>query len=235
MTKKTTRLILKRKGLVTSSLDKVSREIFRRYSGAITDLIGSSPGVYALYDGPNLYYVGKATDLRRRVRHHLRDRHLASWTHFSLYLVRKEEQIDEIESLIVRIANPEGNRAIPKGKERGGLRKRLRILVKQKQQEEIELLFGEKKKERRIRVSKSHPKTPRGLVSKRTHLYRTYKGKEYKAILTPAGTIVLRKKHYKTPTAAAKAIVDRKSVNGWAFWYIKDKNGEWVRLCDYKR
>lgn len=33
---------------------------------------------------------------------------------------------------------------------------------------------------------------------------------------------------------AAKHVVDRKSVNGWRFWYIKDSSGEWVRLRDYK-
>jgi hypothetical protein len=33
-----------------------------------------SPGIYALYDGDELYYVGKSGELRKRVRHHLRDR-----------------------------------------------------------------------------------------------------------------------------------------------------------------
>lgn len=40
---------------------------------------------------------------------------------------------------------------------------------------------------------------------------------------------------FDTPTAAAKSIVKRSSVNGWRFWYIKDENNEWVRLSDYKQ
>lgn len=48
------------------------------------------------------------------------------------------------------------------------------------------------------------------------------------------GTIILGKKRYKTPTAAAKAVVKRRTVNGWAFWFIRDSNGDWVRLCDFK-
>src|SRR3989442_15481282 len=91
--KKSTRL------LVTNKLEMVSKEAFRQHFDLITDLIGDSPGVYALYDDNSLYYVGKSTDLRNRVKQHLRDRHFASWTHFSLYLARKEEHIYEIESL----------------------------------------------------------------------------------------------------------------------------------------
>src|SRR2546425_712507 len=81
--------------LVIHKLEKVSKGVFRQYYGAITELIGHSPGVYALYDGDELYYVGKSTELRSRVKQHLRDGHLASWTHFSLFLVRKAEHIQE--------------------------------------------------------------------------------------------------------------------------------------------
>src|ERR1051325_4978333 len=99
--------------LVISRIEKVSKEAFRQYFTEVTELIGNSPGIYALYDGNDLYYVGKSTELRKRVKQHLRDRHLASWTHFSLYLVRRVEHISEIESLLVRIASPKGNRVIP--------------------------------------------------------------------------------------------------------------------------
>lgn len=76
--------------LVLDRLENVSKDVFKKYYPLITELVGNSPGIYALYDGADLYYVGKSTELRKRVRHHLRDRHLASWTHFSLYLVRRE-------------------------------------------------------------------------------------------------------------------------------------------------
>lgn len=29
---------------------------------------------------------------------------------------------------------------------------------------------------------------------------------------------------------AAKHVVDRKSVNGWRFWYIKNSDGDWVKF-----
>jgi hypothetical protein len=92
--------------LVVNRLENVSKDVFKQYYPLITELVGDSPRIYALYDDNDLYYVGKSTELRKRVKQHLKDRHLASWTHFSLYLARREDHIHEIESLLVRIANP---------------------------------------------------------------------------------------------------------------------------------
>lgn len=62
------------RSLVIHRLENVSKLVFKKHYNLITELIGSSPGVYALYDDRDLYYVGKSTDLRKRVRHHLRVR-----------------------------------------------------------------------------------------------------------------------------------------------------------------
>jgi hypothetical protein len=224
------------RNLVVSRLENVSKDVFRRYSNSITDLIGNSHGIYALYDETELYYVGKSTDLRKRVKTHLRDRHLASWTHFSLYLVRKAEHIHEFESLLIRIANPKGNRVVPKGKSSSAMLNMLKTMVREKQKEEFGKMFSSNKIRKIIskKPTAKHQKTLEGLVSKKTSLYRTYKGKEYKALLTPKGKIKLGSKIFYTPTAAAKSIVDRSTVNGWAWWYIKDSSGEWVKLSEYR-
>jgi hypothetical protein len=218
--------------LVTESLEKISREIFIRHSDTITDLIGNSPGIYALYDASELYYVGKAIDLRRRVKQHLKDRHLASWTHFSLFLVRRSEQVPEIESLVIRIANPKGNRSTPSRNEGKLLLKKLKALVKNKQKAEIDMLFGDKKKEHRTHKGKGF-KSLKGLVKWPHPLYRTYKEKEYMAVLMPSGKIRFKGRSFDSATAAAKSIVDRSTVNGWTFWYIRNSKGEWVRLSDF--
>lgn len=223
--------------LVLNRLENVSKDVFKKYYPLITDLVGDSPGIYALYDGVDLYYVGKSTELRKRVRHHLVDRHLASWTHFSLYLVRREEHIHEFESLLVRIANPKGNRVIPRGKSTGVLVAQLRKAIQQKQKEELGKLFGTKNAAGRKppKTMKASQRTIEGLVAKRTELYRTYKGKEYKASLNPKGIIIFAGKSYQSPSAAARDVIDRKgAVNGWAFWYIKNSSGDWVRLMDYE-
>ena len=216
------------RSLVTQRLERVSKDVFRKHFSLITELVGSSPGIYALYDENELYYVGKSTELRKRVKQHLKDRHLASWTHFSLYLVCNSEHINEIESLVVRIANPEGNRVVPKGKSRGELLKQLKTMVKKKQKEEFDQMFGVRKVSARTKRVNNN-RTLEGLVSRRTLLYRAYKGKEYKAYLSPKGTISYAKKTYHSPSGAGKAVANR-NVNGWNFWYVKDSHGDWVRL-----
>jgi hypothetical protein len=227
------------RSLLVNTLENVSKKAFKECYEEITYLTGDSPGIYALYDGPELYYVGKSTDLRNRVKSHLHDRHYASWSHFSLFLVRRAEHISEIESLLVRIANPEGNRKVPKGRTDGQMRKKLKGLVKQKYRTIVEEMFGEKIKTKRIvtpgaKAASTHRKL-KGLVQCKKTLYRTYKGKDYKATITPTGTIKVGDKNFASPTAAAEAVAHRKGINGWTFWYIKNKDGEWVRLSDYVR
>ena len=221
------------KGIVTQCLELVSKEVFRKYSSEITDLVEGSSGVYALYDDGDLYYVGRATTLRKRVRQHLRDRHGASWTHFSFYLIGNDRHIGEIESLLIRIANPQGNSVKPKGIESKKLRRLLENSIKQRHREELTGLFSGKKK-REIITPSNYQRDLKGLVTKRTPIYRTSKGKDYKAFLTKTGQITHNGQSFNSPTGAAKAIAKIPRVNGWRFWYIKNKGGEWVKLCDYK-
>ncbi|MGE0771695.1 MAG: GIY-YIG nuclease family protein [Cyclobacteriaceae bacterium] len=96
----------------------------------ITELIGDSSGIYALYDENELYYVGRARELKQRVKHHLKDRHDSQWTHFSLYLVKRNDHIGDIESLLIRVAAPVGNRAKPKGRDSRLMLSKLRKLGK---------------------------------------------------------------------------------------------------------
>ncbi len=226
----------KPRSLVIKRLENVSKDVFRKHYDLITELVGNSHGIYALYDDKELYYVGKSTDLKRRVKHHLRDRHYAGWTHFSLYLVRNAEHIHEIESLLIRIANPKGNRKFPKSDSSGAMLKQLQNMVKQKHKDEYEAMFGRRDRRNLKKKSRAkHPKTLIKLVDRKATLYRTYKGKEYKAILTSKGIIKFGNKKFDNPSGATKAIVGRSAVNGWAFWYIKNSNGEWVRLSEYQK
>ena len=222
------------KSILSHRLENLSKELFKNHYNLITDLIGSTPGVYALYDNSELYYVGRSTDLRKRVKAHLRDKHYASWSHFSLYLVRNEEHIGEIESLLIRIANPRGNTVKPKGRSSSSMLKELKKLVKQKQLDEFNSIFGLVGKKTKKQNKNGLNRNLKGLVKKNTDLFKIYKGKEHKAVLTSNGIIRIENKEFTSPTGAAKQVVDRKSVNGWNFWYIKDISGEWVRLGEYK-
>jgi len=222
----------KRRPLVVQSLENISKSVFRNHAPLITKLIGRSPGVYALYDDMGLYYVGKSADLKGRVHHHLKDRHKASWTHFSLYLLRHEDHVNEIESLLIRIANPKGNRAKPKGRSGGDMLKRLREMVKDQQRQEYEEMFGFRASENRKNRAINRASIE-GLVKRNTRLFRTYKGKEYEAILTPQGIIRLNGKSYHSPTPASVSIV-KHGCNGWRFWYLKNSDNDIISLDELR-
>jgi hypothetical protein len=107
---KKTRLKAKRRNyreaLVYNHLEMVSRDLFEEHPDLVRQFIGRNAGVYALYRKGELYYVGLATGLRGRLKAHAKNRHGNSWDRFSIYLTVKDQHLREIESLLLRIANP---------------------------------------------------------------------------------------------------------------------------------
>ncbi|TSC74092.1 MAG: excinuclease ABC subunit C [Parcubacteria group bacterium Gr01-1014_33] len=69
-------------------------------------------GIYILYKQGKIYYVGLSKrSLRGRIRRHaLRDRHKGKWDTFSFYQIGKVKYIKDIESLLLRIISPKGNK-----------------------------------------------------------------------------------------------------------------------------
>ena len=101
-------------GLVIEHVEGISRTAIRRYPEIITEFARGKSGVYALYNNKDLYYVGLAKNLKSRLHGHLRDRHSEAWDRFSVYLTRGDEHLKELESLVLRIASPKGNRVMGK-------------------------------------------------------------------------------------------------------------------------
>ena len=72
-------------------------------------------GIYALYDNHGLYYVGLTKrSLASRIRRHTSDRHKGKWKRFSWYQIPNLKYSKDMETAILRIINPKGNRV--KGK-----------------------------------------------------------------------------------------------------------------------
>ena len=102
----------RRRSLVTSYLEGVSWRVFEEYPGLVRDLIRGESGVYALYKGDRIYYVGLTQDLRSRLKRHLADRHQGAWDRFSVYVTRNDKDMRELEALLIRIVSPQGNRQV---------------------------------------------------------------------------------------------------------------------------
>jgi len=72
-------------------------------------------GIYALYDNFGLYYVGLTTfSLHSRIRVHTRDRHRKKWNRFSWYQIPNLKYVKDVETALLRILHPKGNKV--KGK-----------------------------------------------------------------------------------------------------------------------
>jgi len=84
---------------------------WKEYKCAL-DLKNKGRGIYVLYKGKKIYYIGLSKrSLRRRLRRHARqDKHRGKWDSFSFYQIRRTKYIKDIESLLLRICNPPGNR-----------------------------------------------------------------------------------------------------------------------------
>ena len=128
--------------IVVGHLEKISSKVFDRYRKQITDMIRGNYGVYSLYRRDKLYYIGLATDFRRRINQHLKDRHKGKWNYFSLYLIRKIDNLREIEALLVRIGKPGGNKQKGKLKRSKNLRPRLKRLLSEDTKRVIEEILG---------------------------------------------------------------------------------------------
>lgn len=101
----------KRSALVCEHMENISREALERYQEIVRNYVRRRQGVYALYRHKKLHYVGLASNLRSRLRDHLKDRHGNSWDRFSVYLTIGDSHLRELESLILRIVRPGGNKS----------------------------------------------------------------------------------------------------------------------------
>src|SRR5438094_8322055 len=95
--------------LVSQHLENISHEALSKYQDVIRSYVRGRQGIYALYRKNELYYVGLASNLRSRLKHHLRDRHKKLWDRFSVYLTIGDSHLKELESLILRTVKPSGN------------------------------------------------------------------------------------------------------------------------------
>jgi len=241
----------RRAGLVVQMLESIPGLAFKRFPDVVRELAHGRNGVYALYSGDRLYYVGLARDLRSRLKSHLKDRHAEEWDRFSLYLTEGDEHLKELESLVLRIADPRGNRV--KGKLSGAedLRPRLMRRIREMQKAELRVFDrcgtpgGDTGKSRPAKLSKGQQlETSLGkYVTSRFHIRMRFHGKMYVAHVRRNGSISfandsadwsrLKGKLFMSPSAAAVAVAGR-AMNGWWWWKFKTSKGDWVRLSELR-
>jgi len=227
----------KTRAIITDYLESISAKVFKDdyYKKAVTKMIKGGQGVYALYKNDSLYYVGLAIEFKGRIKHHLRDKHAGKWNKFSLFIIRKEEHIRELESLIVHVAKPKGNSQSGKFRNAKDLLPELVKIVDELYWNHQDKMLGHniKKKTTTARTIKSYGKKERPLQGYFAHgkvIYVNYKGKKYKAWVYRNGKIKLNGNFFDSPSLAGMAVTKKQTMNGWRFWKYKDKNGELVYI-----
>jgi hypothetical protein len=223
--------------IVKGYMERVSWRVLDKYRDIIVEFIRGHAGVYSLYKGEKLYYVGLARNLMNRVKHHLKDRHKGMWDRFSVYVTVEDEHIRPLEALTLRIVSPTGNRVKGGFKGAQDLVRTLKRRIDEAQKDETARLLGgryvSKRQRSRLRATKG-TLVLNGLVERRIGLKGTLKGKTYKATLRRDGYISYNRKLYGSPSSLASQIAGHAS-NGWHFWRYRNSRGAWVQLKELKR
>lgn len=79
---------------------------------ALRKILKGYSGVYVLYDGSVIYYVGLTKNLFGRIGAHLRDRHRRKWDHFAIFRIKRAGFLKDVETLLLRVVRPPGNRSM---------------------------------------------------------------------------------------------------------------------------
>jgi hypothetical protein len=227
----------KSNGFVKGYVERISWRVLDKHRPVIKEMIRGHAGVYSLYKGERLYYVGLASNLMNRVNHHLKDRHKGEWDRFSVFLTTDNAHMRPLEALMLRVINPSGNRV--RGRLSGAVDmvRQLKRKMEEYQRDETAALLGGRfvthRRRTKTRATKGTLVLAR-LVERPMSLRAWHKGAEYKASLRRDGHISYKGKLYESPSSVAKVILSR-AVNGWQFWHYRSTRGEWVRLAELKR
>jgi hypothetical protein len=221
-----------RSHLVCQHLENISREALEKHQDVIRQYVRRRQGVYALYRRGKLYYVGLASNLRLRLSHHLKDRHRNSWDRFSVYITIGDHHLKELESLILRIVQPKGNRVAGKFPKSEDIRRKFARDVRVFQREELRTILGKSFEVEEELSEKSEGRSPvlARYVKQPIRLRARHKGKLLRAHVKRDGQVRYAGKNYNSPSVAGAAAVKRKSCNGWTFWTYERAPGDWVAL-----
>ena len=145
--------------------------------------------------------------------------------------------IKELESLVLRIVSPPGNKTGGTFGKAEDLRKQLNQALRQQQRKELAELMGGQKRKALVKPTPTSPQKSKGrlpvlskYISTPLKLKAKFKNKTVTARVAKNGTIPFAGKTYSSPSLAAAAACGRKTCNGWTFWSYERAPGDWVLL-----
>lgn len=166
-----------------------------------------------------------------------KDHHGNSWDRFSLYLTIGDKHLKELESLILRITKPKGNRVKGKLARSENLKRKLTADIKTIQRAQLNGIIG-----RIVIVGKTEQdvgaggRTPvlRTYISGPMKLRAEYKGKTYTGTIRHDGSIRVNRNVFTSPSKAGSAVTQN-ACDGWVFWKYERAPGDWVLLDELRK
>ena len=235
----------RRAQLVCQHLENISRRLLETYPDIFRAFVRGRHGIYALYRKDRLYYVGLATNLRQRLKQHLKDRHAQTWDRFSLYLTVGDRNLREIESLLLRISKPRGNVQTTRFARSENMLASLRRQIKEHQRAELDEIAPWTP----LKVKKAQPKARKKVAKRKGRkpvlaeyvkklgkgfpVRFRYTGKLHRARVLKDGTISYKGRAFTSPSAAA-SVIGRGAVDGWHAWHYERAPGDWVPLDELR-
>lgn len=232
----------RRTPLVCQHLESIARSALEDHQAIIKTFVRGRNGIYALYRGDKLYYVGLASNLRTRLAQHLRDRHGVSWDRFSIYLTIGDSHLKELEALVLRIVRPSGNRNSGRFAKSQNLHAELARSIRHKQRLEITQLLGRqaaipaRKQGKPTKLPASGRQLPLArFVTRPFELRARFKGELLRARVRRDGGVRFAGRLFTSPSLAAAMACGRETCNGWVFWTYERAPGDWVVLDQLRR
>ncbi len=163
----------------------------------------------------------------------MNDHHGGLWDRFSVYLTIGSSHLKELESIILRIVKPTGNKIKGKFRKASNLNRRFATDIRKMQRNELIELFGEAERPQtmdKTKEIKGYIPILSKYTRKRLKLNVVYKGRLIKAHVLKDGKISVNGKTFTSPSMAGQYVVKRPTCNGWKFWKYERAPGDWVIL-----
>ncbi len=225
-----------RQQLVSQMLEKLDARALEEYEHIIRHYTRGRDGVYSLYRNDTLYYVGLARNLQGRLKQHLKDRHRGLWNRFSVYLTIGNTFVKEMETLLLRIAQPSGNKQLGKFANCQDLHR----IVRRDFRSDYKLKERKMFLRRREAIPNQGKADVAGqpilahYVNRSMALRARRKGREFKARVQKNGAIKFKNHIFLSPSGAGKA-ASGYPTDGWVFWHYERAPGDWVPLKELRQ
>jgi hypothetical protein len=127
--------------LIKGMTKKLPASVFENpfFTDALHEVMKGYSGIYALYKTDELYYVGLTRELFGRIRWHRKDRHAKRWDHFKIFRIKNINYLKDLETLILQIVPPNGNRMVGKVPSKYNLTKPFKTALKRQKQQIIRI------------------------------------------------------------------------------------------------